>query len=117
LLAERAGRGSPLHPTVSGQFSSDTLHAYLELYSDAEEQLKNATVVIEVAHRHDSTTLKSAAARFHESETPGTRVVEASVTLDSLPPGDYVARGIISLFGRRAGQIVRPFRIVKKDAD
>ena len=114
MLAERTGDEGPLRPRVGGEFSSDLLHAYLELYSQAEDQLKNATVVVEVAQSQDSRALDSADAQFHDSETPGTRVAEAAVTIALLPPGDYVARAVINVSGRKAGQIVRPFRIIKK---
>jgi hypothetical protein len=36
------------------------------------------------------------------------------VTIALLPPGNYVARAVINVFGRKAGQIVRPFRILTK---
>jgi VWFA-related protein len=117
LLAERLNANTPMRPAVGGEFSTDTLHAYLELYSEAEEQLKNASVVVEIAQSHDSPALDTAAANFHDSETPGMRIAESSVTIGLLPPGDYVARAVVNVFGRKAGQIVRPFRIVKKNAE
>jgi len=115
LLAERAGNVGPLRPTISGNFSSDVLQVYLELSSDAPEQLKNASVVVEVAEREDDRALDSAEAVF--PDTPGAgpvRAGQASVTIALLPPGEYVARAVISVFGRKAGQVVRPFTIVAK---
>jgi VWFA-related protein len=112
LLAERATAGSPLRPTILGEFSTDTVHAYLEVYSESEEQLNNTTVTIEVAHSNQGLAVDSAPLQFQPPDTSGTRVGEAAVTIALLPPGDYVARAIINVFGRKVGQLLRPFRIV-----
>jgi VWFA-related protein len=114
LLAARDNDTGPLRPAITGDFSSDVLHAYLELYSDAPEQLTNASVVVEVAQENVGRTLDSGAVTFQPQTDPRVRVGEASVTIALLPPGDYVVRAVINVFGRKAGQVVRPFRIVKK---
>jgi hypothetical protein len=116
LLAARATPDGPLRPAVSGEFSSDTLDAYLEIYSEAEEQLKNTTVVVEVAPSEDSRALDSSKATFHTAEGTGKRTAEASVVIALLPPGEYVARAVVTVFGRKAGQVVRPFRIVRRSS-
>jgi VWFA-related protein len=115
LLAERAENVGPLRPAVSANFSSDFLQTYLELSSDAPEQLKNASVVVEVARGETDRALDSAVAVFDDNpDSARVRVAQASVTIALLPPGDYVARAVISVFGRKAGQVVRPFTIVEK---
>jgi VWFA-related protein len=115
LLAAREGESGPLRPAITGTFSGDLLHAYLELYSDAPEQLQNASVSIEVAQENVGRTLDSAPVVFQPAAS-GTRTLvgEAAVPIALLPPGAYVARAIITVFGRKAGQVVRPFRIVPR---
>jgi VWFA-related protein len=114
LLAAREGETGPLRPAVTANFSGDFLHAYMELYSEAAEQLKNASVVVEVAKESDGRMLDSGVVKFQANETtPGVRVGEATVTIALLPPGDYIARAVVNVFGRKAGQVVRPFRIVR----
>ena len=79
------------------------------------DQLKNATVVMEVAQDETSRALDSTPARFLRGQ-PGEdkrRVAEAGVPIALLPPGEYVARAVISVSGRKVGQVVRPFRITR----
>jgi VWFA-related protein len=115
LLAEREGGSGPLRPAISGNFSGDLLHAYFELYSDAPEQLQNASVMVEVAQRGVGRTLDSAPVTFQPAaDTAHVRVGEAALPIALLSPGDYVVRAVINVFGRKAGQVVRPFRIVPR---
>jgi predicted Zn-dependent protease len=44
------------------------------------------------------------------------RVAEAGVPIALLPPGEYVARAVISVGGRKVGQVVRPFRVTRTAA-
>jgi len=81
-----------------------------ELLSPSEQRLFGQLSVFAAG-----CTLDSAEAVF--PDTPGggpVRVGQASVTIALLPPGDYVARAVISVFGRKTGQVVRPFTIVAK---
>lgn len=114
LLAARDGGSGQLRPAVTGEFTGDVLHAYLELYSDAPEQLRNTSVVVEVAQRDVGRTLDSAPVIFQPAADPaGPLAGEAAVPIALLPSGDYVVRAVITVFGRKAGQVVRPFRIGK----
>ena len=116
LLAERAADNLPLRPGAGGRFSSDTLFAYLELYSPVPEQLRDASVVVEIAATVESRALESAVAVFHDDDGPGRgRAAEAILPLTFLKPGDYVARAIVSVAGRKVGQIVRPFRVNERE--
>ena len=115
LLAAREGESGSLRPSITGDFSSDFLHVYLELYSEAPEQLNNASVLVEVAQADVGRALDSAPVRFQPADARSTaRTGEASVPIALLPPGDYVVRALVNVFGRKAGQVVRPFRIVPK---
>ena len=99
-------------PAVAGEFSSDFLHGYIELYSDAPDVLEQASVMLEVAGDEQGRTIDSTEARVTPMTADRTRrAAEAAVPIALLPPGDYVARAIINVNGRKAGQISRPFRI------
>lgn len=103
-----------VRPTVSGEVSSDFLHGYLELYSDAVDVLENASVTIEVASSEGGSALDSAVARLRpEPQQPTRRTAEGVVPIALLPPGEYVARAVITVDGKKAGQVVRPFRVTK----
>jgi VWFA-related protein len=116
LIADNTGTSAiGLAPAVSAQFTSDTLHGYIELYSDSPEVLTSTSVVIEVAESEQGRTLDGGAARVQTpaAGTPNRRMAEASVPIALLPPGEYVARAVISINGRKSGQVVRPFTIAR----
>jgi VWFA-related protein len=113
MIAENAGSVAGLVPAVAGDFTSDTLHGYLELYADVEEPLAAASVVFEVAESAEGRTIDSAPGRIQAPapDAPGRRTVEGAVSIGLLPPGEYVARAVIALGGRHAATLTRPFRI------
>jgi VWFA-related protein len=114
LIADDALRGADgLTPAVVADFSGNELRAYLELFSEVPEQLRAATVVMEVAQSESSRALDSTAARFQQAAEPTRRAAEAGVPIGLLPPGAYVARAVVSVSGKKVGQVVRPFRITR----
>lgn len=114
LIADNTVRGTDgLPPAVNADFTGDELHAYLELFSDVPEQVRTATVVMEVAQAESSRALDSTPARMQQTPTPNRRVAEAGVPIGLLPPGEYVARAVVSVGGRKVGQVIRPFRITR----
>ena len=114
LLGDEGQGGGGLIPTVTANFKSDLLHAYLELHSEAPEVLRSASVSFEVASSAETRPIESAAAKFDDetSKSSSRRAAEAVVPIALLPTGDYVARAVISVAGQRVGQVSRPFRIV-----
>jgi VWFA-related protein len=119
LIADNSVRSADgLPPAVAADFAGDEIHGYVELFSDVPEQLRNATVVIEVAQDESARALDSTPARFQQVQTGADRrrVAEAGVPIALLPPGEYVARAVISVSGRKVGQVVRPFRVTRTAA-
>ena len=116
LIADDSVRGADgLPPAVAADFTGDELHGYVELFSEAPEQLKNATVVIEVAQNETARALDSTPARF-QLQGDRRRVAEAGVPIALLPPGDYVARAVVMVGGKKVGQVARPFRVTRPAA-
>jgi VWFA-related protein len=113
LIGERpAGTTESARPAVTGELSSDFLHGYLEVYSDAGTALDNFSVRFEVASKEEGVPLDSVDGRLVSSlATTNRRVVEGAVPIGLLPPGDYIARAIVNLDGKRVGQVVRPFKV------
>lgn len=107
-------------PAVAANFTGSLLQAYVELFSEAPQQLETASVVMEVAKREDGPTLDATAAALKEPGAPGPggerRTAEAAVPIALLPAGDYVARAVVSVAGRKVGQVTRSFRIVRAAA-
>ena len=89
MIAENAGTAAGLVPAVAGDFVSDTLHGYLELYADVEEPLAAASVVFEVAGSAEGrASTAPGPVPAGAAGTPGRRTVEGAVTIALLPPGD-----------------------------
>ena len=117
LIADDTVRGADgLPPAVAADFTGNELHGYVELFSDAPEQLKNTTVVMEVAQDETSRALDSVPARFQQVAGARRRVAEAGVPIALLPAGEYVARAVIMVDGRKIGQVARPFRVARAAA-
>ena len=102
-----------LLPSVAGDFTSGTIHSYIELYGDVDESLAKASVVFEVAESDEGRAIESASGRIQRlpGDAPGGRTVEGAMTIALLPPGNYVARAVVNLDGRKTATITRPFRI------
>ena len=100
-------------PPVAADLTGDELHAYFELLSEAPEQLTNASVVVEVAQSETGRAIESAPATLQAAEVAEgrRRMAEAGLSIGLLPPGEYVARAVISVSGRKVGHVIRPFRI------
>jgi len=115
MLAQlpRGNRVGTVRPVVNPEVSADSLHAYLEMYSDATPQLESATVELEVAADSNAKAIESAEVRLQPVENGKRRVGEGSVPTVFLPPGQYVARAVVSVSGRRVARVTREFRIVR----
>src|SRR5262249_45619368 len=114
LIADDSAEGTDgLPPAVAADFAGNELHGYVELFSDVPEQLRDAAVVIEVAQDGAARALDSAPARLQQAPGDRRRVAEASVPIALLPAGDYVARAVVTVGGRKVGQVVRPFRVTR----
>lgn len=113
LLGDDSAGG--LHPSVSAQFAGSVLHGYLELHSEAPQLLDSALITLEIAPNETARAIDEAPARFQAKAdtTPTRRVAEGAVPIAALPPGEYVARAVVTVAGRKAGQVTRPFRIVR----
>jgi VWFA-related protein len=114
LIAEKRPAADGVVPIVGGEITSGVVNNYIELYSDAPEVLQNATVMFEVAQDEQARALDGAAGRLQPpppDAPPNRRALEGSVPVGLLPPGNYVARAVISIDGRKAGQVARPFRV------
>jgi hypothetical protein len=112
--AETQGAAAGIVPTVTGDLSGDELHVYLELFSDAPAGFNGTTATIELSPAGGSSVVESAPASLQPTGSDErVRAVTGAVPLSLLPRGGYVARVVVSLDGRKVGQMSRPFRFVK----
>jgi VWFA-related protein len=111
------GGDAPLAPAVSTDVTGDTLHGYLELFADAPEPLDVTSVTLEVAATQNSPPLQQTSVALRKPpDDARCRIVGAKLNIAKLPPGEYVARAVINVAGRRVGQVVRSFRIARPGA-
>ncbi len=113
LIADDRTSSASAAPIVGGEFTSGMVTSYIELYSDATDVLKNTTVMFEVAQDVQARALDGAAGRVQpaSADSPNRRTLEGSIPVALLPPGDYVARAVITTDGKKVGQVTRPFRV------
>ena len=113
------GESASVVPTITGDVSGDQLHVYLELFSDAPAGFDGASVSIEVSPAGAATVVETAPAPLQPVDAAGKnddrcRAAAGAVPLSLLPAGSYVARAVVSVDGRKVGQMTRPFRLVKQ---
>jgi hypothetical protein len=113
------GESAAVIPTITGEVAGDQLHVYLELFSDAPAGFDGASVSIEVSPAGAATVVETAPASLQPVDAAGKnddrcRAAAGAVPLSLLPAGSYVARAVVSVDGRKVGQMTRPFRLVKR---
>ncbi len=115
MLAEHTGTGNAedTEPMVSADYTSPVLHAALALYGGTADAIEGTSVTFEVADAGESRAIASAPGVATGSADPVTRTVQASLPIDVLPPGEYVARAIVTAGGRKTGEVTRSFRIAR----
>lgn len=117
LLAEvRPEVTPPVRPVVRPEIGASAVHAYLEIYSEAVPQLEAASVVLEIAAHENGAALERSPVPLGALEGGNRRVGEGSVPVALLPPGEYVARAVVSVDGRPVARLVRPFRIERTES-
>ena len=112
-----AGAGT-IAPTVSGEFSGDTLHTYMELFADSPVAFDNTSARVDITPIGGTRPVESAPAVLQTAgDDARVRAAAASVTIALLPAGSYVAHAVVSVEGKEVGDMTRPFRIVKSAGD
>lgn len=111
MLADAAPvRGRDVRPSIDTRMTSDAVIGYLELASEVPSLLGTTRVDLEVAPAESAAAIGRAEMRL-DSPTLGRRVAEGRLPTDLLPPGQYVARAVVSAGGRTVASVTRPFRL------
>lgn len=111
---DRHAEGGAVVPTVTGALAGEQLYFYLELFSEEAAALDGAVATLEVSPEGSATVVDSTPASLQRiGSDERCRAVTGAVHVSLLPRGNYVARLIVSLDGRKVGQMTRPFRLVK----
>lgn len=103
--------GGLIHPPVEARLATGRLAAYMELYSDRPETFDATQVKVEVASTDTGPALASAQGRLEPLADAKSRAVATVVPVGALPPGQYVARAIVTRGDEKVGELARPFEI------
>jgi VWFA-related protein len=94
---------------VEPYVQTESVAAYLEMYSTTEQTWNGTTVAFEVADDPDAAPLTSVPVTITPGRQPTWRVASGVIDAKMLPPGRYVARAKISRDGKPVGVLARPF--------
>jgi VWFA-related protein len=108
------GRGLPTQ--VEPYVTTESVAAYLELYSTAAATWNGTRVMFEIADNQDSPALTSFEARVASGQQPSWGVASGLVGTRVLPPGRYVARAHVTRDGKTIGVLARPF-VLERNAE
>ena len=94
---------------VEARLSGDRLALYTEIYSDDPTTLDGMQVRIEVTESASGGSLVTGTGVLES----GDRIVAAIVPIDTLPPGRYVARMVVTRDDESLAQLSRPFHVTR----
>jgi VWFA-related protein len=112
LTPARSLKNGDIRPGVIPKALDGQIATYTELYSNKPGGLADTKVVFEVADSADGPTLRSDIAEVRERPDGTYRQAMAIVPVTALPPGQYVARAIVSSNGKTVGKLTRPFQVL-----
>jgi VWFA-related protein len=111
VIAVPPPAGEALRMAVEPHLNSDSVVAFIELYTNAPETVDQLGATFEIADDADSAPLVRQAAIMRAGATPTARIAQAVVPTLPLPPGRYVGRVEITRDGRRVSRLTRPLVI------
>ena len=110
ILTSQLRPDEPPRPVPSGIVYSEMMNALVELTGEDMPRLGATKVVIHVSETEASPTLVSAPAQvLPRSDVQ--RGFLSVLQLGVLPPGEYVARAVVSIPGEPDTTVFRPFRL------
>lgn len=110
LAPANAGTAAAVRLVADPTIDDEPFGAYLELYPKSPDAMRQAKVTVEIAEGDTAPAIASADAPFSETREKGRYVAQAMLPLGLVPPGEYVARAVVSAGGTSSVQI-RPFRL------
>jgi VWFA-related protein len=108
--------GRALQLKIEPRVSRQSVTAYTEIYASDPVRFEGASVMFEVAKEPNGPTLASAAGVLAETTSPGRRLVQGSVPVSTLQPGDYVLRAIVAVAGRPVARLTTEFALIAGSA-
>jgi hypothetical protein len=99
IISSEVAEGGAPRPSPTAVHYSDTMYSILELIGDDGDRVSKSNVRVEVAQREDGPALVSANGQ-PIPRARGQRAFAALLKLGVLPPGEYVARAVVTVPGQ-----------------
>jgi VWFA-related protein len=109
LLGGMSATKTALEPAIEPTIASGQMAALMEAYGS---QLAGLDATLEILVNEDSQPLATMPMRIGAGASPEIATMSAQFSTTALPPGRYLARGIVRQGGKPQGHLLRPFRIV-----
>jgi VWFA-related protein len=110
IISSELGEGGAPRPIPTAVNYSESMYSILELTGENRDRLSKSRVKVEVAETEAGPTLISADAKALPRDE-SQRAYAALLNLGVLPPGEYVARAIVSVPGQPDATVTRAFRL------
>lgn len=103
-----AGEKVTLEPSIE-PIVTGTMAALMETYSPTP--VSGVDAMLEILTDEDSAPVASVPMRISAGPSPEIGALTAQFNTGALPPGRYLARGVLRVGGKPQGHMLRPFRI------
>ena len=113
MVADRPESSGGLLPSVEPRVSSGILAMYTEIYAQSSEVFENTRVYVDVADSVSGQAKAYATAALRGPSDGLRRSVSADVSVNHLPPGQYVARARVVHDSVEVARLFRPFHITQ----
>jgi VWFA-related protein len=114
LLGSVAAAGKPvLEPAIEPTIAGGQMAALMEAYGTS---LTGIDGTLEILRDENSPPLATMPLRIGAGPSPEVATASTQFNTTALPPGRYLARGVIRQGGKPQGHLLRPFRIVSDTA-
>ena len=110
IVGNLPAEGESLSPHVDPVVTTSELAGYLELY--LPDEMRDVSVVLEVAEGDASPALAAATMTMRRGESPSAQVATGIVGM-AMTPGKYVARAVVRRNGVALKTLTRPITIVR----
>jgi hypothetical protein len=116
LVADRPRQGGSTWRPAIEIVLQDALTAYVEVYSGDRGRLRQTSVSFEVAAAEKGPAVLSVNSKLQETKQADRNVAEGSIPLGLLPPGEYLARAVVSFSGRPVAEVSHPIHVASTTA-
>jgi VWFA-related protein len=114
LLGGIADGKAAIEPAIEPVIAGGQMAALMEAYSAS---LTGIDGMLEILRDENSAPLATMPLRIGAGASPEVATASTQFNTTALPPGRYLARGVIRQGGKPQGHLLRPFRIVAETAN